>query len=660
MQKNDDIPRGQLSTIILKTLLENDKYGYEIINDVAEQTNGKIAIKQPSLYSCLRRMEEQSLISSYWRDSSLGGRRHYYRITDYGKKYVEKWQADFLLPTQDVVDKNVKEENTTNENKPLFLEQGNLFQESSKSKNQDIEESNTEVDNSFIQYDLFTQSTFIAKPSVDVFETIKDKQTENNAIQQQESPAENQEDRISKLRNAILETNQNNVEIEPVNIKKEFLLLKKKQKSYTESYKDKIDEDDGKILDEEIEFKLKEPVVSSSYDNNNFEEVSSNNEETPPQTIEKIIESSFISLNEDNNTEEIKENNYSYADINQSLEPVFVDLDEEVEEVPTIFKSTTEFEEVNETTTNENQPNEAEISTQANLDITETTNENKEESQSDNNNRQVVESIQPDSVSQVSQVSRKDDGVFITEKPDPENTPKVKKIAPNRFEHFNTYNQTENKIDILYKNKLEQNMDVSEKEQQTEQENQQEENEFIYSDNVVNYTNFEQLSSYYKQNGINFSSYKKLPKSLKTQNSTYVKANKFSMLTSAIMFGLIFLQTLIIGVICSPNQPGLWFMYMFPPIICAIIVTYYTIAFFKNKTRLVAKASLKDYSFILNSIISLIAILMIFSINLICGMSYGNLSQYSTSFIYLSVLTLNLPLLSLVKYILLQAKLTDA
>ena len=80
----NEIPRGQLSTILLSTLLSGDKYGYEIIKDIEEKSGGRLKIKQPSLYSSLTRMEKQKLISSYWRDSEIGGRRHYYSLTDYG------------------------------------------------------------------------------------------------------------------------------------------------------------------------------------------------------------------------------------------------------------------------------------------------------------------------------------------------------------------------------------------------------------------------------------------------------------------------------------------------------------------------------------------------------------------------------------------------
>ena len=99
-----EIPRGQLSTVILSTLTGGDKYGYEIIKEIEERTNGALKIKQPSLYSSLNRMETQGLISSYWRDSDIGGKRHYYRLTDFGRKQVDEWQND-LIKSQTTVNK---------------------------------------------------------------------------------------------------------------------------------------------------------------------------------------------------------------------------------------------------------------------------------------------------------------------------------------------------------------------------------------------------------------------------------------------------------------------------------------------------------------------------------------------------------------------------
>ena len=82
--------RGSVNTIILKTLINGDKYGYEIIKDVEKFSDGAIKLKQPSLYSSLSRFEDKGIVSSYWGDSDIGGRRHYYHLTDTGIKYYQK------------------------------------------------------------------------------------------------------------------------------------------------------------------------------------------------------------------------------------------------------------------------------------------------------------------------------------------------------------------------------------------------------------------------------------------------------------------------------------------------------------------------------------------------------------------------------------------
>lgn len=82
--------RGFVNNIILESLLSGDKYGYEIIKEVEDKSNGKIILKQPSLYSSLKRFEAKGYITSYWGDSDIGGRRHYYTITEVGKNYFKK------------------------------------------------------------------------------------------------------------------------------------------------------------------------------------------------------------------------------------------------------------------------------------------------------------------------------------------------------------------------------------------------------------------------------------------------------------------------------------------------------------------------------------------------------------------------------------------
>lgn len=93
--------RGSVNDTILKTLVGGDKYGYEIIKEVEEYSDGKIVLKQPSLYSSLTRFEEKGYVSSYWGDSDIGGRRHYYHLTEKGHAY-------YLSQTQNKDNKNIK------------------------------------------------------------------------------------------------------------------------------------------------------------------------------------------------------------------------------------------------------------------------------------------------------------------------------------------------------------------------------------------------------------------------------------------------------------------------------------------------------------------------------------------------------------------------
>lgn len=98
--------RGSVNTTILKTLINGDKYGYEIIKEVEEYSDGKIVLKQPSLYSSLSRFEDKGIVTSYWGDSDIGGRRHYYHLTEKGHKF---YQTEVLK----IKDEDVEEINET-------------------------------------------------------------------------------------------------------------------------------------------------------------------------------------------------------------------------------------------------------------------------------------------------------------------------------------------------------------------------------------------------------------------------------------------------------------------------------------------------------------------------------------------------------------------
>lgn len=92
---SSDLIRGHINTIILRSLYDGDKYGYEILAEIEKKSHGQYSLKQPSLYSALKRLEREGYITSYWGGSVGGGRRKYFSLTDAGKEMSERNQSEW-------------------------------------------------------------------------------------------------------------------------------------------------------------------------------------------------------------------------------------------------------------------------------------------------------------------------------------------------------------------------------------------------------------------------------------------------------------------------------------------------------------------------------------------------------------------------------------
>ncbi len=87
---------ADLIPLILFELASGDKYGFELTKEIEDKSNQQIQIKQPTLYTVLKKLEKSKFITSYWEDSEIGGKRHYYKITENGKAQLS------TLPSFDV------------------------------------------------------------------------------------------------------------------------------------------------------------------------------------------------------------------------------------------------------------------------------------------------------------------------------------------------------------------------------------------------------------------------------------------------------------------------------------------------------------------------------------------------------------------------------
>ena len=90
-----DLIRGHTDAIILALLEKKDSYGYEINKTIAETSGGRYELKEATLYTAFKRLEDAGLISSYWGDQRSGARRKYYTMTPRGRETLQQMRQEW-------------------------------------------------------------------------------------------------------------------------------------------------------------------------------------------------------------------------------------------------------------------------------------------------------------------------------------------------------------------------------------------------------------------------------------------------------------------------------------------------------------------------------------------------------------------------------------
>lgn len=104
MSVTGDLIRGHTEAIILSRLLRSDSYGYEINKTISTMSSGRFELKEATLYTAFKRLEEAGFIASYWGSGGSGARRRYYTITPSGRDACHRLIAEWR-ETRDIMDK---------------------------------------------------------------------------------------------------------------------------------------------------------------------------------------------------------------------------------------------------------------------------------------------------------------------------------------------------------------------------------------------------------------------------------------------------------------------------------------------------------------------------------------------------------------------------
>jgi transcriptional regulator len=87
-QPTPDLLPGTLDLLILRTLQTGSLHGWAISDRIQHISQDVLQINQGSLYPALHRLEHQGWIEAEWRNSDLGRRAKYYRLTGSGRRQL--------------------------------------------------------------------------------------------------------------------------------------------------------------------------------------------------------------------------------------------------------------------------------------------------------------------------------------------------------------------------------------------------------------------------------------------------------------------------------------------------------------------------------------------------------------------------------------------
>jgi len=81
----EELLRGTLDALILKTLSWGPRHGYAVAGWIRETSNEALAVEDRALYLALHRLEDRGLVESEWGLSDNNRRAKFYQLTPRGR-----------------------------------------------------------------------------------------------------------------------------------------------------------------------------------------------------------------------------------------------------------------------------------------------------------------------------------------------------------------------------------------------------------------------------------------------------------------------------------------------------------------------------------------------------------------------------------------------
>ncbi len=85
-----ELKKGSVQLLLLAILRDRPKYGFQIIRELRDATDGFFDLKEGTLYPALRKLEAKGYLEGNWQTEVEGSPRRYYQITKLGRKALEE------------------------------------------------------------------------------------------------------------------------------------------------------------------------------------------------------------------------------------------------------------------------------------------------------------------------------------------------------------------------------------------------------------------------------------------------------------------------------------------------------------------------------------------------------------------------------------------
>ena len=92
---NDNLKRGTIEMILLHLLEQEDKYGYQLSQDLEKQSEGDYQLNEATMYPTLYRLKKNGYLDE--RKVQVVGKRFrvYYHLTEAGKQHLEETKREY-------------------------------------------------------------------------------------------------------------------------------------------------------------------------------------------------------------------------------------------------------------------------------------------------------------------------------------------------------------------------------------------------------------------------------------------------------------------------------------------------------------------------------------------------------------------------------------